>query len=67
MNRFPRMVSAAAVGLRRSGQDGDSRQVIIKCGKDYHSTAFGGQCPDNNTGQPVYDTEDNRFSISLGK
>ena len=43
---------------------GTHDQVIIKCGKDYHSTAFGGQCPDNNTGQNLYDTEDNLFSIS---
>ena len=46
---------------------GTHDQVIVKCGKVHHSTAFGGQCPDNNTGQHVYDTEDNLFSISLGK
>ena len=27
-------------------------------------TVFGGQCPDNNAGQNVYDTGDNLFSIN---
>ena len=41
--------------------------VIIQRGRVHHSIPFGGQCPGNNTGQHVCDTEDNLLSINRRK